>query len=83
MPRQPGLGPALSLAWLGRNQRWPALARPRLAKLQEHTQHENEHILIIRTLIFMFLGSLETQQRDLQDEAKKHHSPIWEDKTKR
>ena len=30
----------------------------------------------------MFLGSLVSQRRALQDHAEKHHSPTWEDKTK-
>ena len=30
----------------------------------------------------MFLGSLETQRRALQDHAEKDHSKIWEDKSK-
>ena len=66
---RPGAG--LGLAWPARNQKRPAWARPgarpRLAKLQEHAQHENEHILIIQTPFLMFLGSLEPQQKALQE----------------
>ena len=82
LSRQSDLGPTLSPAWLGRDQRRPALARPRLAKLQEHIQHENEHILIIRTPFSMFLGSLESQRKALQEFTEKHHNPTRENKTK-
>ena len=60
----------------------PAWARPGLAKLQKNIQHENEHILIIRTPFSMFLGSLESQRKALQEYTEKHHNTTSENKTK-
>ena len=53
----------------------PAWARPGLPKLQKNIQHENEHILIVRTPFLIILDSLELSQWALQDYAEKHHSP--------
>ena len=59
----------------------PALARPRLAKLQDHPTRKRTYFDHLDS-IFMFLGSLETQRSALQDHAEKHHCSTREDKTK-
>ena len=72
--------PIAQPGWLGtRSGRpWPGLGWPNYRTIQ----NEYEHILIIRTPFSMFLDSLESPQRALQDYAEKHHSPSCEDKTK-
>ena len=50
-------------------------------EFQKHT-YKKRDISYIRTPFSMFLSSLESPQRALQDHAEKHHSPTWEDKTK-
>ena len=50
-------------------------------EFQKHT-YEKRDISYIRTPFSMFLSSLESPQRALQDHAEKHHSQTWEDKTK-
>ena len=44
--------------------------------------YENGRDFCIRTPFSMFLGSLKSQRRALQEYADKHHSTTWEDKTK-
>ena len=75
---QPLCSDFASPAW-GRPWARPGLGRP---KNCINTQYENGHILIIRTPFLMFLVSLESQRRALQDHAQNHHSPTWKDKTK-
>ena len=86
LPGKPSVrGPEVARNWPGSTDRAVLLLFSRyyrnLQNPQKH-QNENEHIFIIRTPFLMFLGSLESQRKDLQEYTEKHHSTTRENKTK-
>ena len=50
----------------------------RFSENWQKQQNENRNNFFIQTPISIILGSLESQQRALQDYAEKHHSPSCE-----
>ena len=66
----------------GRNFRPPGRNFRPYEKLQK-CKNESGHIFLIRTPFSMILGSLDSQQKALQDHVEKHHCPSCEEEVTR